>query len=61
MGKDDRTKGGESMKEEQFIELNIQTTLIAINNTPDGLHKKDLVRKLKRLYRKKRLMKRGSK
>lgn len=49
------------MKEEQFIELNIQTTLIAINNTPDGLHKKDLVRKLKRLYRKKRLMKRGSK
>ena len=26
-----------------------------IDNTPDGLHKKDLIRQLKRLYRKKRL------
>lgn len=26
-----------------------------IANTPDGMHKKDLIRQLKRLYRKKRL------
>ena len=32
-----------------------------IASTKDGMHKKDLIRQLKRLYRKKRLMKRGGK
>ena len=41
------------------MEINELKQLIA--NTPDGIHKKDLIRQLKRLYRKKRLMKRDSK
>ena len=35
--------------------MDIDTLKSIIANTPDGLHKKDLIRQLKRLYRKKRL------
>ena len=35
--------------------MDIETLKSIIANTPDGMHKKDLIRQLKRLYRKKRL------
>ena len=35
--------------------MDIETLKRIIANTPDGMHKKDLIRQLKRLYRKKRL------
>lgn len=41
--------------------MQIEELKTIIANTKDGMHKKDLIRQLKRLYRKKRLMKRGSK
>ena len=47
----------ESIRNFGFIEE--LKTIIA--RTKDGMHKKDLIRQLKRLYRKNRLMKRGSK
>ena len=41
--------------------MQIEELKTIIANTKDGMHKRDLIRQLKRLYRKKRLMKRGSK
>ena len=41
--------------------MQIEELKTIIANTKDGMHKKDLIRQLKRLYRKNRLMKRGSK
>lgn len=35
--------------------MEIEKLKSIIANTPDGYHKKDLIRQLKRLYRKKRL------
>ncbi len=35
--------------------MDIETLKTIIANTKDGMHKKDLIRQLKRLYRKKRL------
>ena len=35
--------------------MDIETLKSIIANTPDGMHKNDLIRQLKRLYRKKRL------
>lgn len=35
--------------------MDIETLKRIIANTPDGMHKKDLIRQLKRLYRKNRL------
>ena len=35
--------------------MQIEELKTIIANTPDGMHKKDLIRQLKRLYRKKRL------
>ena len=35
--------------------MQIEKLKQVIANTPDGMHKKDLIRQLKRLYRKKRL------
>ena len=35
--------------------MEIETLKSIIANTPDGYHKQDLIRQLKRLYRKKRL------
>lgn len=40
--------------------MDIETLKRIIANAPDGLHKKDLIRQLKRLYRKARLQKRES-
>ena len=35
--------------------MQIEELKTIIANTPNGMHKKDLIRQLKRLYRKKRL------
>lgn len=35
--------------------MDIETLKSIIANTPDGMHKNDLIRQLKRLYRKNRL------
>ena len=35
--------------------MQIEELKLIIANTPDGMHKKDLIRQLKRLYRKRRL------
>ena len=35
--------------------MDIETLKSIIANTPDGMHKNDLIRQLKRLYRKRRL------
>ena len=35
--------------------MQIEELKLIIANAPDGLHKNDLIRQLKRLYRKKRL------
>ena len=38
--------------------MQIEELKLLIEKTPDGIHKKDLIRRLKRLYRKARLEKR---